>query len=384
MCLYYRRVCCGITRGHAPNCCGPRGGALGPPVGAEPATSQALLRGVRSFLGQCHLLFQFQPSRFWSDGAKVALILSSLTDRALDWAMAAVGNNPQLSTDLQQFSNKFKRVFDHPTNGANAAGRLHNIQQGPRGIAEYTLEFRTLMADSGWDDNALWSAYRRGLTEEMKDLLVRDRPPTFNSLVTLALQVDERLRERHMERAQRSGSSAQTPVTRPGGRYIAPLGPTPVPPLSPSRAPLTHPQEEEEPVLLATLPVLWEGGAHYPGLSGPAKRSGSLGGGVLVSRTDIIPPSGGTNNLFPASLAWSLESLSVGALLDSGTDECLIDVTLARQAGIPLKPMEATLSAQAQDGHSLGKITHRTVPLSLTHSGNHMETIEFLVLLLCG
>ena len=53
-------------------------------------------------------------------------------------------------------------------------------------------------------------------------------------------------------------------------------------------------------------------------------------GRVLVSRTDIHPP-------------WGLESLTVGALLDSGADKCLIDVTLARQAGIPLKPMEATL-----------------------------------------
>ena len=67
-------------------------------------------------------------------------------------------------------------------------------------------------------------------------------------------------------------------------------------------------------------------------------------------------------------LAWGLETLSVGALLDSGADECLIDVTLARQAGIPLEPMDTTLSAQALDGHLLGKISHRTIPLSLTIS----------------
>ena len=58
----------------------------------------------RGFLGQCQLLFLHQPSRFRSDGAKVALIISSLSDRALDWAMAAVGTNPQLSSNLQQFS----------------------------------------------------------------------------------------------------------------------------------------------------------------------------------------------------------------------------------------------------------------------------------------
>ena len=55
-----------------------------------------------------------------------------------------------------------------------------------------------------------------------------------------------------------------------------------------------------------------------------------------MSRTYTHSPSSDVNKLFPASLAWGLESLSVGALLDSGADECLIDVTLARQAGIPL------------------------------------------------
>ena len=98
-----------------------------------------------------------------------------------------------------------------------------------------------------------------------------------------------------------------------------------------------------------------------------------------MSSTYTRSPSLDCNKPFPASLAWGLESLMVGALLDLGADECLIDVTLACQAGIPLEPMDATLSAQALDGHSLGKITHRTSPLSLTLSGNHVETIQFYV-----
>ena len=57
----------------------------------------------------------------------------------------------------------------------------------------------------------------------------------------------------------------------------------------------------------------------------------------------------------------------VGALLDSRADERLIDVTLARQAGIPLEPMDTTLSAQALDGHLLGKISHRTDPVIAHH-----------------
>ena len=136
----------------------------------------------RGFLGQCDLLFRHQASRFRSDGARVALIMSSLTDRALDWAVATVGRDPRMSTNLPLFLAGFRHVFDHPTAGADAAGRLHLIRQGGRGIADYTLEFRTLAAESGWDDVALRSAYRRGLSEEIKDLLMRDRPTSLNDL----------------------------------------------------------------------------------------------------------------------------------------------------------------------------------------------------------
>ena len=167
-----------------------------------------------------------------------------------------------------------------------------------------------------------------------------------------------------------------------------------VPPLPLSRPPLTRPRRGRAYAAgsvaafsrsLGTTECTTDsacivGGAHNPGLSHSDKRPGSLGGGVLVSRTYTHSPSSEVKKLFPASLAWGLESLSVGALLDSGADECLIDVSLARQAGIPLEPLDVALSAQALDGQSLGKITHRTVPLSLTLSGNHVETIQFIVL----
>ena len=42
--------------------------------------------------------------------------------------------------------------------------------------------------------------------------------------------------------------------------------------------------------------------------------------------------------------------------------------------------MDTTLSVQALDGYVLGKISHRTIPISLTISGNHVENIQFFVL----
>ena len=140
--------------------------------------------------------------------------MSTLTGRALDWAIAAVRQNPRLSNNLSEFLEEFRRVFDHPTLGSDAAGRLHRLCQGTRSVADYTLEFRTLAADSGWDDAALRSAYQRVLSEELKDLLVRDQPTSLNDLATLAHRLDDRLRERRLERAQRREGSSRNPPAR--------------------------------------------------------------------------------------------------------------------------------------------------------------------------
>ena len=99
-----------------------------------------------------------------------------------------------------------------------------------------------------------------------------------------------------------------------------------------------------------------------------------------MSQTTLPQPKNHSNRLFPATLTWNEETLSVSALIDSGADECLMDISLAHQAGIPLVPLDRTLSPQAIDGHSMGTISFSTEPLTLTLSGNHSETIRFFVL----
>ena len=87
-----------------------------------------------------------------------------------------------------------------------------------------------------------------------------------------------------------------------------------------------------------------------------------------------------SENRFPVSLAWDGQTASVGALIDSGADDNLIDSEFAMQSGITLVPLPAPLSVQALNGNHLGKVTHQTIPLSLSISGNHVESIRFRVL----
>ena len=204
----------------------------------------------RGFLAQCELHFRHQSSRYRTDGSRVAMIMASLSGRALNWADAAVRQNPRLADNLSEFLEEFRRVFDHPTEGSDAAGRLHSIQQGNRSVADYTLESRTLAADSGWDDIALRSAYRRGLSEDLKDLLVRDRPTSLNELATLAHRLDDRLRERRRERAQlREGPSRKNPI-RHGENQTVRNTVTTNPVCFPSGTEVSRSMEGEEPMQL--------------------------------------------------------------------------------------------------------------------------------------
>ena len=57
----------------------------------------------------------------------------SLTDRALDWAIAAVDHNPQLSSNLPLFTEEFKRVFEHPTKGGRCSRAAAQYSAGVTG-----------------------------------------------------------------------------------------------------------------------------------------------------------------------------------------------------------------------------------------------------------
>ena len=104
-------------------------------------------------------------------------------------------------------------MFDHPEDGHDPASRLHDLRQGSRSVADYTVEFRILAAESSWGELALQSAYRRGLCETIKDLIIQKKPPTLNALIFLALQVDDRVQERKRERA-RSGATHRSTTSR--------------------------------------------------------------------------------------------------------------------------------------------------------------------------
>ncbi|KAI3370297.1 hypothetical protein L3Q82_025072 [Scortum barcoo] len=97
----------------------------------------------RPFLIQCDLHFSMDPNAFASEQARVAFMVSHITEKG-----GCLG---------------YGRVTS-PAREASSA--LLKIQQGRRRVVDYALEFRTLAADSGWNETSIISAFIDGLTEE--------------------------------------------------------------------------------------------------------------------------------------------------------------------------------------------------------------------------
>ena len=165
------------------------------------------------FLHQCSLVFNQQPATYFSDQSKIAFVMSLLVDRAASWALAISNNNPLLCSDFQGFSVEMKRVFDHPVKGREAAIQLLSLRQSSDSVAQFSVNFRILAADSGWDQAALKAVFLKGLSEEIKDeLAVRDETKDLDELIELAIRLDNRLRERRRERSVRQRARFFSPV----------------------------------------------------------------------------------------------------------------------------------------------------------------------------
>ncbi|KAJ8333610.1 hypothetical protein SKAU_G00416180 [Synaphobranchus kaupii] len=301
----------------------------------------------REFLLKCDIVFRMQPTSFASDPCKIAFLMSSLGGSALEWATSIWDSQTPLCNDFALFTAEMRRVFDHPVCGRDATQRLLLMRQGNRCVAEMAIQFRTLAAESGWNDTSLQGAFRQALSEELKDqLATREESSSLNSLIDLAIAIDNRLRNRARERGKNPSR-------------LLPSAPSRVQHSSPVQGPrVSVLPSEEEPMQLGRVSVDAE------------------------ERQRRFRTSHAAQNRleFKATLLWRDITASASALIDSGADANFIDSAFVKKFGIPTEALPTPITALALDGRSLGVVTHSTVPLQLILSGNHRETIQLLLI----
>lgn len=99
-------------------------------------------------------------------------------------------------------SEMFRHVFDHSLEGKEAGEQLLTILQGSCQVAEYALEFCTIMEGSGWNNTTLKAAFHHRLKPEMPlNWCVAMNPslltPDSSTLINLAIHLDLLLHSHH-------------------------------------------------------------------------------------------------------------------------------------------------------------------------------------------
>ncbi|KAK3525445.1 hypothetical protein QTP86_031543 [Hemibagrus guttatus] len=103
------------------------------------------------------------PGMYREEGTKFAFLLSLMMDRALEWASALWDTDPQVKSSFAYFAGMIREVFEYSTGDKDISLQLMELRQGSETAADYAIRFRTLAAQSGWNDAALWAVFRAGL-----------------------------------------------------------------------------------------------------------------------------------------------------------------------------------------------------------------------------
>ncbi|KAK3568031.1 hypothetical protein QTP86_029104 [Hemibagrus guttatus] len=113
------------TASSAPLCVSPM---------AQPAPYSGLAEDCNGFILQCSLVLEMQSHLYSTERSKVVFIISQLRGQALLWAESLWSQN--------------------------SPGKLT--------VPEYALQFRTLAAKSGWNEQALLATYRQWLNPQVR------------------------------------------------------------------------------------------------------------------------------------------------------------------------------------------------------------------------
>ncbi|KAI2651010.1 Retrotransposon-derived protein PEG10 [Labeo rohita] len=326
-----------------------------PPPGAQSVPSSPCLAfpekfdgthaKCKGFLLQCSLFVNQQPHMYPTDECKISFVCSLLSGRALEWATAVWRLDHPTFPSFAAFLQRFKEVFQPSTESGEAGELIMALQQGRRTAADYALSFRTLAAQSGWDDEPLKLHYRKGLHPDLQvELACRDENLSLEEYIDLSIRVDSVMRAR-----------------KPGRL------PTPVPAVTPASEAAPEPMqlgatklslEERERRLRGNLCL-------YCGLAGHIRANCPTHPPRQPSSVSDLKPL--TNCcLVPVKLRCEGRVIETTALIDSGAAGNFIDIDLV----------------VALDGRPLGsgKVHHTTNDLTLQIEPSHQETLHFFVI----
>ncbi|XP_072770759.1 DNA-binding protein RFX2 isoform X1 [Nerophis lumbriciformis] len=388
-----------------------------PPAACPPLSKPERFSGesgdVRSFLTQCEIFFELLPTSFYSERARVAFVMSHMSGRASSWATAEWGRQSPVCASYAAFAKAMKNIFQRERPGREAARSLLRLQQGQWSVTDFAIEFRRLAADSGWPTSALVDVFSLGLADQVrKQMIPLKTPDNLDELVALAVEIENRLVDWEKERLRTSTYNGSGHGARQTA--FAPIPSVDTPPISYKEKTMQlggnrlAPAERDRRLRLQLC--LYCGKAehritHCPlrparrriQASPPRRIQASPPRRIQASPPRRIqaspPPATDPAPLLPSTgqtlsrlqltgiLTWDKDQrLDIRALIDSGSDDNFIDESVVKHFSIPVAKLPRPRVVRSLDGGHLASVTHQTQPLSLKLSGNHFESINFLII----
>ncbi|KAI2666686.1 Transposon Tf2-6 polyprotein [Labeo rohita] len=289
------------------------------------------IRGCRSRPLPLHLRPPFHPRRPRPSPRAPASVPGEIR-RALEWATAVWDVGRPAFPSFATFLQSFKEVFQPKPESSEAGEQIVALKQGRRTAADYALDFRTLAAQSGWNDGPLKLHYRKGLNQDLQvELACRDEGLTLSQYIDLSIRIDNlgATKLTVEERERRIRNHLCLYCGQPGHlRATCPTRP-PRPPTSVSSGNL-HLSQCEVPVILKTRDI----------------------------------------------------SVKTTALIDSGAAGNFIDRDFVNTNRLPILSCAPPVAVAALDGRPLGtgRVEHTTDDLILCLEPHHQETIRFFII----
>lgn len=165
-----------------------------------PSTFTGVRAHSKSFLGQCELVFNTQPTIYNDDTKKINFACSYLRDNAFTWYLTSDLAKPDNKNTYAKFCELFLTAFGDTDLESKAKMELRALKQ--RGsCANYTTEFNRIASNTLYNDAAKLDLYHLGLKDEVKDLLLTMEPSDdLKTYQKNAIRCDDRLYQRRIEK----------------------------------------------------------------------------------------------------------------------------------------------------------------------------------------
>jgi hypothetical protein len=165
---------------------------------------------------------ELSRAAFPDERALILYMLHLLKDDAANWAQPhlqkVLNHRRGAIATVDEFIDEFGAAFDDPDAGRAAERKILELNQestATKSTAEYTMEFRNLMADLDWDDSALIASYRRGLHWKVRELMSQreTQPRNLEGWITAATQINNIRRENKASRPTRPNTAPKKVTT---------------------------------------------------------------------------------------------------------------------------------------------------------------------------